>query len=255
METMCASDGTGCDLPPPEIADAMTFIGDAWFPVHNPVHPALAPDSPYSIPDFRPLEPWVAQAAGTLKVWVNPPGGVSPGLHQSDQVFVAVRTPHSLVVKKRIDELYQPIRGGPRRGGRARLLCDVLRRVLWAPSLPVVPSPDVFIGRGVGPDERAVHVEPVGQRDGECRSRFGGGQHLWYWRGTRPTIGLRSARLFAPPGGTLRTGRAFKTKRGPDAAPRASPCRGGSGRTSRRRSLARGADPGVRDAMTFVAAG
>ena len=118
METACGIGPNGCEAPPPELAEVMSFTADAWFPVHIPMmtYRSPYPDSDVSAPpDDHPLQPWVAPEAGTIKVFVNPwlvwVGHSAPAFwtsfRQSDSLFVAARTAKTLIVKKRFDQLYR----------------------------------------------------------------------------------------------------------------------------------------------------
>ncbi len=210
METMCAADGTGCDAPPPEIADAVTFTGDAWFPVHNPVHQYNPPDSTLSVPDDRPLEPWVAPQAGTVQVLLNPPNGLILPFHQSSDVFVAVRTAKSLVVKKRLDELTTPVTAQVHLEQGERVYFEVFSDAYllgaWTPY--VTFTPDVFpVMNRVYPATN-LRFTTIWSTDRSAsatvRSRFGGGHHLWYfgaWHAPNDQ-GFDPARLFASASGS-----------------------------------------------------
>jgi len=191
METMCNADGTGCDAPPPEIAEAMSFVADAWFPVHNPVHPLWPPTSKiFPAPDYRPLVPWVASEPGTLKVLVNPlPDGFVLYGRQSDALFVAARTARSLVVKKRFDELYglpyQPIFAEVRVQAGERVYFEVYSDAYFVAAWSPVATftPDDFPIPRLEPVTVNPRFESIrqGNATANVRSLFGGGHHLWHY--------------------------------------------------------------------------
>ncbi|WP_242337471.1 MULTISPECIES: SpvB/TcaC N-terminal domain-containing protein [unclassified Anaeromyxobacter] len=203
METAGGLGPNGCEAPPPELAEAMSFTGDAWFPVHNAISPRwyLLPNADVSAaPDDRPIEPWVAPEPGTIRVFVNPkypdprdPRGYIPALrvgdHASDALYVAARTAKSLIVKRRFDQLY----GSPYESIIQELHVDAGERVFfeifsdaqfdatWTPVVTFVrDATGLSSTESVKVNERYSSYRS-GSNTYAVRSRFGGGHHLFHY--------------------------------------------------------------------------
>ncbi len=201
METACGMGPNGCEAPPPELAEALSFTADAWFPVHNPISPYwyTYPNADVSAaPDDRPIRPWVAPESGTIRVFVNPkyPGRrdeYTPALRiwdrASDALYVAARTASSLIVKRRFDQLYgssyAPIveELHVEAGERVffEIFSDAQFSATWTPIVTFAPD-DTGLE---WPTAVTVNSRYTSYKSGAdtyvVRSRFGGGHHLFHY--------------------------------------------------------------------------
>ncbi len=186
MTQICSQLTGGCRAPGPAETVALSFVGEAYLPLHLPLDPAANLNDIGTLnPNPNPLEPFVVPGDGTLTINTSPPD-LSLATWTSP-VWLAARNADGSFFKQPFDAPGQtvtvPVSGGELVYFEAH--SETPFSVVWAPTAtfrPLLGGSSTYVGgRDFPVNATFDHLDDgQGHRAG-VRSVFGGGFHGWHY--------------------------------------------------------------------------
>ena len=202
MTQVCDSAGGNCRAPDPKEMSALSFVGEAYLPLHLPLDPSATLNNLDSLnPNPEPLVPFVVPDDGTLTITTAPPSLATS--FWSSPVWLTARNAKGYLFKQTLGEPSKTVEASVTRGELIYFEAHSEKEfhIAWSPRVMFNGIP--YDARDIVVNATFDYLDVNGKRAG-VRSIFGGGFHGWHygaWHGTNDQA--FDASLFKGVGGRL----------------------------------------------------